>query len=152
MIPVLFLYLSLMKLRNIISTCLLAVYALVLAHNLVPHHHHSEFQKNSQHCEFETPPEHDCGHEHHNESPEPVTASCSVDNHQQNHAHTFCSFDEKIVLTKGINLSNLFLPSSEIKYFELVQNKQSFCTSYSSGFIHDPHCRDVQLRGPPQFS
>lgn len=141
-----------MKLRNIISIWLLAVYALVLAHNLVPHHHHSEFQQNSNHCKFETPPEHDCGHEHHHENPEPIVADCCVENHQHNDAHTFCSFEEKIVLLKGINLSNLFLPSSEIEYFELTQNKLSFCAAHYPNFIHDPHCRDVYLRGPPQFS
>lgn len=152
MIVDLFLYLSLMKLRNIISTCLLAIYTIVLAHNLVPHHHHSEFQQKSNHCNFETPPEHDCEHEHHNESPEPVIASCCVDNHQHNHDHTFCSFEEKIVLIKGVNLSNLFLPSSQIEYLEMAQNKLSFCTSYFPNIIHNPHCRDVQLRGPPFFS
>lgn len=141
-----------MKFRNIISTCLLAVHTLVLAHSLVPHHHHSEFQQNAQHCEFVEPVEHCCEHEHHNDKSEPKVASCCVDNHQHKHSHTFCTFEEKIVLNKGINLSNLFLPSSETDFLELAQNEKSAVNFYISIQIQDPQCRDVLLRGPPQFS
>ena len=42
--------------------------------------------------------------------------------------------------------------SVEIVFFEIKQNRQSFYDAYISIRIHDPHCRGVQLRGPPQFS
>lgn len=138
-----------MKIRNIISICLLTVYAIVMAHNFIPHHHHSE---NTQHCELEQPEKHCCEHSNHAEQFVQETNSCSVNHHHENHSHTFCSFEEKIVLTKFISLSNLFLPSSEIEYFELPQNKKSFTDSYISIPFQDPQCRDVLLRGPPQFS
>lgn len=143
-----------MRLRNIISVCLLTVYTIVIAHSFIPHHHHSEFAQAPQQCEFEKPQEHSCcEHDTHEQQVEHISDNCCLDNHNHNnHSHTFCSFEEKVVLKKGISLSNLFLPSIDIEYFELAQNNYSLTDSYLPIFIHDPHCRDVQLRGPPQFS
>ena len=142
-----------MRLRNIISICLLTVYTIVMAHSFVPHHHHSEFEETAQYCEFEKQQEHSCEHDTHEKQSKYISVNCCLEHHQHtNHSHTFCSFEEKVVLTKWINLSNLFLPSTEIKYFELAQNKRSYTDAYLPRFIHDPHCRDVQLRGPPNFS
>lgn len=153
MVLVLFLSLSTMRLRNIISICLLTVYTIVMAHSFIPHHHHSEFAQTPQHCEFEKQQEHNCcEHDSHKKHVEFVSENCCLDHHHNNHSHTFCSFEEKIVLTKGISLSDLFLPSTDIEYFELAQEKLSFTDSYLPIFIHNPHCRAVQLRGPPQFS
>jgi hypothetical protein len=123
-----------------------------LAHSLIPHHHHSEFQQNTQLCELENHTEQTCKYEHHNLDSEQVTASCCVDHHQHNQAHTVCTFTEKIILTKGINLSNLFLPPTEIDYLELVQNEQSLVDTYIPIHKQDPHTQDLQLRGPPLFS
>lgn len=152
MVLILFLSLSVMRLRNAISICLLTVYTIVMAHSFIPHHHHSEFTQTAKHCEFEKQDTHSCcAHEQQTDtstSPD----KCSLDHHNQHHTHTFCSFEEKIVLNKGINLSNLFLLSIEIEYIELALNTKTYADSYFPNFIHDPHCRDFRLRGPPYFS
>jgi hypothetical protein len=124
-----------------------------MAHSFIPHHHHSTFVSSSQHCEQEKQNELACcEHNTNEEQANYVEVNCCLEHHKHMHSHTFCSFEEKIVLSKGISLSDLFLPSSAIKHFELVLNYHSFTSVYLPNFIDDPHSPDLQLRGPPQFS
>ena len=131
-----------MKTRSIISIVVLAVYSIVIAHNIIPHHHHSEFEQVTHLCE----------HDEHNDHQEEINGTCCVDHCHDNHTHNHCSFDEKTILTKSISLSDLFIPSTEIEFVGLENNKQSVSDFYTPIQIPDTQCRDVLLRGPPQFS
>ena len=125
--------------RNIISICLLGVYAIVAAHNFIPHHHHSELVEST----------HICYHEDHIQL---ETGHAVVGHSHNTKAHIHCSFNEKIILTKGFNLSAVHLP---VNSFELTHNEHIsylFSDSYLLIVPQEPQCRDVQLRGPPFFS
>jgi len=124
---------------------------MVLVHNFIPHHHHSSHNIDNQYCELEKGSQGNRDEFHQNRHFIQGSHICSVAHHQ-NRLHTFCSFNEDTVLTKWINLSNLFLPSTELFFSELAQNKQSFPDTYTSIRTQEPFCRDVQLRGPPQLS
>jgi len=134
-----------MKMRKFISIVVLAVYSIVMAHSFIPHHHHSEFIKETQICEHA---EHDVHHEHEHE----FAGDCCVNQEQDYNSHKHCSFDEITILAKSLNLSNLHLPSTEIEFSVLEKIIQSVSGCYIPIQISSPHCRDVQLRGPPHFS
>ncbi len=132
-----------MKLRNIISVVILAVYSIVIAHNIIPHHHHSDFARATYHsCEYS---------DHHNHQAE-IGNTCSVHNNHDKHSHNHCSFEEITLLTKSISLSDLFIPSTEIELAGVEKNRQTVLDCYMPTQISALHCRDVLLRGPPQFS
>lgn len=134
-----------MKMKRFISVLVLAVYSIVLAHSFVPHHHHSEFVQNTNVCDHEQHVEHQKHSAH-------ETEHCCVDHSNEHQDHSFCSFEEKIILTKSIDLSEFFIPSFELEFIGLENNNQSIPDCYPPIQISSPHCRDVQLRGPPQFS
>ena len=133
-----------MKIKRFISVLVLAVYSIVLAHSFVPHHHHSEFVQNTQVCDREN-----VEHQKHSLH---RTEHCCVDHSNEHQDHSFCSFEEKFILTKSINLSDFFIPSVELEFIGFDNNNQSIPDGYLPIQISSPHCRDVQLRGPPQFS
>jgi len=137
-----------MKLRKIISIIALAVYSVVIAHDFIPHHHHSGNNLNCSYCELEKQEEHTCNHkDHYSHFIQSVDICCA--NH---HQHSFCSFDEETVLTKWIRLSNLFLPSVEMSFDKKVEPCQNLVETYQPFQIKDPPTRKIQLRGPPQLS
>uniref|UniRef100_UPI003217C1AD hypothetical protein n=1 Tax=uncultured Draconibacterium sp. TaxID=1573823 RepID=UPI003217C1AD len=134
--------------RKLISIAVLAVYTVVMAHNFIPHHHHSIHTRGSQHCELEKSNKPDCNHKENADHSIHIIEDCCLAHHQ----HAFCSFDEELVLMKWISLSDLFLPSTEIIFAELAPSGQKFSDTYLPFQTQNPHCRDVQLRGPPQLS
>ena len=133
-----------MTIKNIISFCLFAVYSLVLAHNFIPHHHHSEriqIVDHHHHC--------DDDHDHHHESNVEHTKLSHSHSHEE---HIHCSFEEVIVLNKKINISDVYTLAAVIEIDFAEDDKQQFVDSYIIPHVPETHCRDVQLRGPPQFS
>ncbi|MEN8118217.1 MAG: hypothetical protein ABFS16_14625 [Bacteroidota bacterium] len=144
-----------MKLRNIISVCLLVVYALVMAHDFIPHHHHSNFSPNTNHCEYEHEQNSEHEHEHYNEHHHHHVASKEhkqVEHNHEHEAHIHCSFEEVLVLNKKVNLPEVnALMASFVFYFSEEENQQ-ITDTYIAPNISEPHCRDVLVRGPPQFS
>lgn len=131
--------------RKSISIIVLAVYSIVMAHSFVPHHHHSELAENPEICEHV---EHDAHHEHQHES----AGDCCVNQESEHNAHQVCSFDEKTILAKSLSLSNLYFPSISIEFTDVEKTIQSLADCYIPTQIPDAHCRDVNPRGPPQFS
>ncbi|NQU88455.1 MAG: hypothetical protein HQ541_22135 [Mariniphaga sp.] len=126
--------------RNIISILLLAIYSVVLAHNFVPHEHHS----NSTNCE-----------EHCNSHTEIVAAEycTSVHDHgSENHNHIHCHFEVKMLLSKMVTFSGFYIESENLNIIlEEPEGRQINYFEYSQK-IPEPQCRDVYLRGPPTFS
>jgi hypothetical protein len=128
-----------MKFRNIISVGLLAVYTIVVAHNFIPHHHHSEITETT----------HICHHEDHQHF---ESVNAVVDHSHDANEHIHCSFNEKIILTKGLTLSAVHLPANPFVFYQYEENKQLLSDLYHLVVPQEPQCRDVQLRGPPFFS
>lgn len=123
--------------RNIISVFLLAVYSIVLAHNFVPHEHHSNINDCRDKC---------------NTHIEIVAQKCctSIHDHGQNsHQQIHCHFEVKLVLSHLLNISDFY---NESETLEIIQTEpESRLISYFeySQKLPDPHCRDVSLRAPP---
>jgi hypothetical protein len=131
-----------MKMRNFISTILLAVYSIVLGHNFVPHHHHSEDSENPGfYCQLE-----EVQHEKN------CCDSSLADHGHDSQQHHPCNFNEKIVLTKSGNFSILYLPGLSTEFDFSIQEKKIFYTDFSVISVTDPNLRHILLRGPPQFS
>ena len=120
----------------------LAVYSIVIAHNVIPHHHHSEFFEANHYCEQTE--DHD--HEHHN------AEECCLDHSHEDQAHAHCNFNEKTVLVKKVDISEYFFPASGIEDATPGSLNIQINYSYISTKTKEPYCRDVHLRGPPNFS
>lgn len=140
-----FLYLLAMRIRKSISVLVLAVYAIVMAHNFIPHHHHSQITEDTHHCEHS-------GHHPHDDHQHEKNGDCCVDHSNDCDEMLHCSFEEETILAKSIDLSELFVPSTEIVYSDIEETKFSYVSIYIHIPIKDAHCRDVQFRGPPYFS
>jgi hypothetical protein len=136
------LFLHPMKMRNIISAILLAVYSIVLGHNVVPHHHHFENAQNPDfYCQFE-----EVQHE------ESCCDSSLSDHGHDSRQHHPCNFNEKIVLTKSGDFSMLYLPGPAVEFEFSIRKKKTFYSNYTVKTSTDPNLRNILLRGPPQFS
>ena len=130
-------------LRKAISLVLLSVYSIVLAHSIIPHHHHSD--PIADLCNFEIIADslqaqqifelgqHQCHHDHDSE--------------------VHCHFNIELIPSKIVFISTIFL--GEISLFEeptyaseqeLIFADQSF--SPTGIFIKHPS----ELRGPPTLS
>ena len=131
-----------MKMKNIISTILLAVYTIVLGHSVVPHHHHSE---NSGSPDFY------CEMDDHQHSEDCCEFSLTAHNHDT-HQHQPCNFNEKTILTKSENLSGFFLPGASTEIDFSNQEENVVYSNYTVKFLSDPNYRHILLRGPPLFS
>lgn len=125
--------------RNIISTILLAVYSIVLGHNVVPHHHHF------------VNPEFYCQHEEVQHKGSCCHSSVS-DHERDSHQHQHCDFNEKIILTKSGYFSILFLPASTVEIEFSNQREKVFYANYTVNSCSDPNLRHILLRGPPLVS
>jgi len=136
------LFLHPMKMRNFISTILLAVYSIVLSHNVVPHHHHFENAQNPDfYCQLEKVQQNEgC-----------CDSSLADHGHDSRHHHP-CNFNEKIVLTKSGNFSALYLPGSAVEFDFSIQEEKKFHTNYIVKNVTDPNLRHILQRGPPQLS
>lgn len=135
-----------MKFKSCIAILILAVYSIVLAHSFIPHHHHSEFSPETQACQVNNQ------HEQHNHHDQNVSSCCVDHSHNEQNQQDHCSFNEKIILQKSIDLSVCYFPSIKIEFADIEKSTQAIVEGFIPLQILDPHCRDVQLRGPPLFS
>lgn len=131
-----------MKMRNIISTVLFAVYSIVIGHNFVPHHHHFENPQNPDfYCQLdEALQEENC------------CDSSLADHGHDSRQHHPCNFNEKIVLSKSNTFSTLFLPASAVEIKFSNQEMRKIYASYAVKFFTAPDLQNILLRGPPQLS
>lgn len=82
---------------------LLAIYGLVMLHDFLPHHHHSEIQEFTHTCYYEE--------QQHLES----GISGNFNNHQPDH-HLACHFNGKILPAKVLSLSVVYLIEEQQQY------------------------------------
>ncbi|MBN1821544.1 MAG: hypothetical protein JW833_12570 [Prolixibacteraceae bacterium] len=129
-----------MRIKNQIAIFLLAIYSVVLVHSFIPHEHHNDFFECGKSCST------------HNEF---ISEKCTTTFHSHEnkpHKHLHCHFNVKLVLTKFIDISDLFIDKSceELIVAEFEGEKiNHFCFLQ---IIPEPQCRDVNLRAPPVFS
>ena len=126
-----------MKFKRVISVVLLTVYSIVLAHGFIPHEHHSIFDETLQTC-------------NHNHSLQEIDSARSL-NHNHHKTHN-CSFSDITVLTKSINLADLFVPLSETTFLNIETNSKPIISYYFPLKPYKILCRNISHRGPPQFS
>lgn len=131
-----------MKMKRVISTILLTVYTIVLAHNIVPHHHHSE---NSASPDFY------CEVDEQLKSEDCCEYSLTAHNHDS-HQQQPCNFNEVTILTKSENLSVFFLPGSSVEIEFSNQEEIVIYSNYTTELKSEPNFRHTTLRGPPLFS
>ena len=130
-------------LRKAISLVLLSVYSIVLAHSIIPHHHHSDaitdlcnfeiLADSSQAQQIFESGQHQCQHDHGSD--------------------VYCHFDVELIPSKIVFISTTFL--GEMSLFkepsyaseqEFIFAEQSF--NPPSKFTKQPS----ELRGPPTLS
>ena len=140
-----------MTLRKSISVCLLAVYTIVVAHSLIPHHHHSGFDQSADHCQIAKHQTDVCLHNAHNHDDQQVL-NCCEDHDHDDHNHTFCSFEEKTVLNKWTYFTNIIYNSPGTVFLDFSDKNLIHSSYYLPPGDQNPHCRDVSSRGPPHLS
>lgn len=132
-----FLYLSSMKIaRKIVALVLLAIYGLVMLHDFLPHHHHSELQEYTHTCYFE---EHQ-----HLESDTPGIFNEHHDDH-----HLACHFNGKILPAKVLSLSVVYFIEEQQQFIAPESEQREINTDSTPRLrIEFPGDR-LSRRGPP---
>ncbi|TAJ14719.1 hypothetical protein DMA11_04075 [Marinilabiliaceae bacterium JC017] len=133
------------KLREIAAYTLLLAYSIVFAHNIIPHHHHSEqsFLGDAGVALHEHSHD-DCSHSY------PYESNLKHDHHHQHQSH--CHFNVRPILTKMVNIPLVFVTVDEVQLPVPVYN---FC---KNAFVYYPqkllesYSFAVPLRAPPVFS
>ena len=132
--------------RKIFAYLLLAVYGIVFAHNIVPHHHH--YEGGLDDCAIQLVEK-----EHHH------TGSCNhshitelADNDFDTEKHHVCEFDVKPVINNELSFAIYHLPSrNEELQTPLRQNVKTECQYYPQKLL-ESYCSAVPLRAPPTIS
>jgi hypothetical protein len=126
--------------RNILSLLFLTIYTIVLAHNFIPHHHHSDILGCKEQCQ-----------EHSIQASETCCSLVKEHGHKH-HNHTFCNFEIKTILSKMVKLSVFYIESDPIEFIR-VKPKSTFVAIFDDSQItFNPYYHDISLRAPPLFS
>jgi len=144
------------KMRNIIALVLLAVYSIVFAHNVIPHHHHAEHSVHGAdllcvHASDQLHDHHHGGSHHHYHHHQDETKAHVQHSHPDD-TQSHCHFEVKPVLSKIVDVSanyliieaqSLPIPLMEEVTFAYVYYPQKLLQCYNFA---------VPLRAPPGFS
>ncbi|MCU4165166.1 hypothetical protein [Carboxylicivirga caseinilyticus] len=133
--------------RKIFSIILLAVYSVVFAHNIIPHHHHYEGGHDS--CDVQTviSQQHShsslCDHHHDIEI---------ADDNCEGETHHVCEFDVKPVVNNELSFTAYYLVSQFIEFNTPEnQNVKTNCQYYPQKLL-ESYRSAVPLRAPPYIS
>ena len=131
-----------LKNKYIILPFLFLAWTIIFAHNIVPHHHHSD----------ETLEQNQCHHESHNENEHhienlqiPEYDCCEQDT--QEHA---CHF--RVEILTQISIDHVFISNDYNSLFSDLSCVETTHTSYIEEFISDKIHKTNYLRGPPTIS
>jgi len=118
--------------RRLISTLLIAIYAIVFSHDFVPHHHHTDACSSRDN--------------HHNTSSDSEDCHFPFHQHDMNEAGTFINTASLKLNFDNLNLipSDLF-GDVDVALFEDEQIGLVFIPS----IYKDPNFSSVSFRGPP---
>lgn len=127
--------------KRIILPVLFIAWAIIFAHSIIPHHHHSAEQGLKNHCQHES---------HHKHGTQDVFVVSSqfecCDHHETEYA---CHFHVEI-LTQ-VSIDNVFINHTENSLFSDITNSERQLVSYYQEFIPDQIPQKYYLRGPPQL-
>nr|WP_321452211.1 hypothetical protein [uncultured Carboxylicivirga sp.] len=129
--------------RKIFAYLLLAVYGIVFAHNIIPHHHHYEGGVDDCAVQLADKVHHHsdlCNHAHDIELAE---------NDKDGAEHYVCEFDVKPVVNNEISFAIYYLPNSiEELLTPIRQSVKPECQYYPQKLL-ESYCSAVPLRAPP---
>ncbi|MCG8578602.1 MAG: hypothetical protein MI866_01705 [Bacteroidales bacterium] len=147
------------RLRNKIAYLLLAIYSVVFAHNVIPHHHHLDIVNNliAVFCADDSVNHHHHhsgdGHHHHSHDSHSHKSDEKVKHSHSHEPHEACHFDVQPVNSKTqvliavLVIDNTFLqiqePVKEVINNESVYYPQRLLEGYNYA---------VPLRAPPVFA
>ena len=130
-------------LRKVISLLLLSVYSIVLAHSIIPHHHHSDAIADI--CNFELTAD--------SSQTQQIFESGQYQCQHDHDSEVHCHFNVELIPSKIVFISTTFL--AEMSLFEepTFASEQEFIFAEQSftlpkKFIKHPS----ELRGPPTLS
>ena len=143
------------KVRNIAAFVLLAVYSIVFAHNVIPHHHHAERSAQGADllCLHAPAQQHDHHHSgsHHDHSHQDETKAQFTHAHPDD-AQNHCHFEVKPVLSKSVDISANYLIIEEQSLPIPLIEKVTFAYIYYPQKLLQCYNFAVPLRAPPVFS
>jgi len=142
------------KMRREIAFILIAIYGIVFAHNVIPHHHHSDLISNLSavfECENSHHHHHDQeGHSHHPENN--LNIKEEINHHHSQEKHEACHFDVRPVLAKTLTVYPAIIEHYYFRFNITVRElpKQEFV--YYPQKLLQSYNFAVPLRAPPVFS
>jgi hypothetical protein len=125
------------SMRKIISIFFLSVYSIVLAHNIIPHEHHSDFSDCPKNCETKNIQ---------------ILQNCVSLFHKhghETHSHLHCHFNVKPLLAQVIKYTVSLAVTDILDFTPSVQEHKLITCFYYSQKIPDPPHQDLTLRAPP---
>ncbi len=144
------------KMRSNIAFLLLAIYGIVFAHNVIPHHHHMDMGAKmvAMFCQDdETHHHHDehgvYFHEHENGAHN--SGECLSHEHE-NEEHAACHFDVRPVAAKFIDFIPFLVVNSDFLLPLTVKENPKYEIDYRPYKLPEGYNYAVPLRAPPFFA
>ncbi|MBI9061847.1 MAG: hypothetical protein JEZ14_07645 [Marinilabiliaceae bacterium] len=144
------------KVRNIAAFVLLAVYSIVFAHNVIPHHHHAEHSMHGSDllCVHAAGQQHDHHHNgsHQHEHSHEDETTAHVQHAHSDDSQSHCHFEVKPVLSKIVDVSANYL-ISEVQPLPIpLEEEVTFAYIFYPQKLLQSYNLAVPLRAPPVFS
>jgi len=130
-----------MKMRRVISFVILAVYSIVMAHNFIPHHHHSELNKATHYCKYDV--QDNLSHQHE------FTGSCCLFHSHDDQIQNPCGFDDETIILKSTDLQDLFISASTAELTGIRGSYRLISGIYIQYPVKETPLGSGILRGPP---
>ncbi|MCU4177330.1 hypothetical protein [Carboxylicivirga sp. N1Y90] len=147
------------QMKKNIAYLLLAIYGIVFAHNIIPHHHHSDTMAIGSHAmysEHTNVDHHSHDHDHHHDSKEEEshqTGALSFSNHQHPPVdHHACHFEVRPVVKDSNPLAAKYLTSNKIELPVPLEEPLTINYTYYPQKLLESYNFAVPLRAPPIFS
>lgn len=143
------------KMRNIAAFVLLAVYSIVFAHNVIPHHHHAEHSAQGADllCVHAAGQQHDHHHSgSHHEHAHPDESTAHFQHAHSDDSQSHCHFEVKPVISKIVDVSANYLISEVQPLPVPLVEEVTFAYIYYPQKLLQSYNFAVPLRAPPGFS
>lgn len=139
--------------RNIAALVLLAVYSIVFAHNVIPHHHHPDHVAHMPDllCIHAADGHHAHPHQHahpHGHDQETKTEKAFQHSHPDEH-QSHCHFEVKPVVSKIIDIAPNYLLTEEMQLPIPLEDEVTFTYIYYPRKLLACYNFAVPLRAPP---
>ncbi|MBK3519706.1 hypothetical protein [Carboxylicivirga marina] len=146
---------KMVKIRVHIATLLLAIYSIVFAHNVIPHHHHLDIVNNLV-AMFDA---HEANHHHHHYSDHSHTCDHHHEhsekvNHQHDHdSHEACHFEVRPINSKTEHTHFVLVVINSVFDFHIDNDEElKHESDYTPPKLPEGYNLAVPLRAPPVFA